>query len=117
MGGPSRESYRAAEEARRKRRAALRTRDGVVDLAELRAAMKAAEYLRTTHGGAPLLLGVRVVVAADVGFELEVALVQDDPRLRLCLPCAVNEVPVRVMVRNPERGAPSVSAPPVPSKP
>ncbi len=115
MGGPSLESYRAAEEAKRKRRAALRTRDGVVDLAELRAAQKAAEFLRSTIGSAPLFLGVRVVVAPEVGFELEVKLAREDRPLRRCLPCSVNDVPVRVVVRNPERAA-HVSAPPLPSE-
>jgi hypothetical protein len=117
MGGPSRESHRAAEEAKKKRIAALRTRDGVVDLAELRAAQKAAEYLRTALGQLSLVLGVRVVVAAEVGFELVMTLARDDRRVRVCLPSAVNDIPVRVEVRNPDRPAANVSAPRVPSDP
>ena len=117
MGGPSLESHRAAEEAKKKRIAALRTRDGVVDLAELRAAQKAAEYLRTALGPLSLVLGVRVVVAAEVGFELVMTLARDDRRVRVCLPSAVNDIPVRVEVRNPDRPAANVSAPRVPSDP
>lgn len=117
MGGPSRESYLAAEKRRKERRDALRTRDGVIDLAELRAAQKAADFLRTTHGQAPFLLGVRVVVAPEVGFEIEVILARDDRRLRVCLPSSVNEIPVRVVVRNADRSAAPVSAPSLPSEP
>jgi hypothetical protein len=40
MGGPSRAGYREAEKRRRARRDALRTRGGVVDLAEWRAALR-----------------------------------------------------------------------------
>jgi hypothetical protein len=117
MGGPSLESYRAAEAARKKRLAAMRTRGGIVDLAEWRAARRAAEFLQSTHGRLPLLLGIRVVVSRDVGFELEVTLVRDDPAVRVCLPSAVNDVPVRIVVRNPARSSAAVSAPPVRSEP
>ncbi len=117
MGGPSLESYRAADAARKKRLAAMRTRDGVVDLAEGRAARRAAEFLKSTYGGLTLLLGIRAVVSKGVGFELEVTLVQDDPSIRICLPTAVNDVPVRVLVRNPARSSPLVSAPAVPPEP
>jgi hypothetical protein len=117
MGGPSRESWLRSEEARKRRIAALRTRDGVVDLAELRAAQKAAEFLRTTLGQFSLVLGVRVVVAAEVGFELVVTLARDDRRVRVCLPSAVNDIPVRIEVRNPGRSPASVSAPCVSSDP
>ncbi len=113
MGGPSLESHRAAEERRKARLAAMRTRDGVVDLAELRAARHAADFLRSTHGDLPLLLGIRVFVAKSIGFELEVTLVRNDPMVRRCIPTAVNEVPVRIVVRNPERPRGTVSAPPV----
>lgn len=106
MGGPSLESYRAAEAARKKRLAAMRTRGGIVDLAEWRAARRTAEFLQATHERLPLLLGIRVVVSRDVGFELEVTLVWDDPTVRVCLPSAVDDIPVRVVVRNPARSSP-----------
>ncbi len=117
MGGPSLESQRAAEERRKARLAAMRTRNGVVDLAEWRAARHAADFLRSTHGDLPLFLGIRVLVSRSVGFELEVTLVRDDPMVRRCIPTAVNEVPVRIVVRNPERPPGAVSAPRVPSEP
>jgi hypothetical protein len=116
MGGPSVESYRAAEAARKKRLAAMRTRDGVVDLAEWRDARRAAEFLESTHGRLPLLLAIRLLASRSVGFELEVTLVRDDPSVRVCIPSAVNDVPVRIVVRNPVRTSSSVSAPPVPSE-
>lgn len=117
MGGPSRESWLKAEEARKKRLAALRTRDGVVDLGEWRTALRAAEFLRLTHGAVPLLLDVRLVVARDAGFEVVVRLVREDTMLRRCLPRSVNDVPVRVEVTNPGSGAGPVSAPGLPSEP
>lgn len=117
MGGPTEESYRAAEERRKARLAAMRTRDGVLDLAEWRAARHAADFLQSTHGDLALLLGVRVLVSRNVGFELEVTLVRDDPMVRRCIPSAVNDVPVRIVVRNPDRSPSSVSAPPVRSEP
>lgn len=102
--GPSVEAYRAAAaaeaEALRRRIAALRTRDGVVDLAELREALRTADFLRATCGRLPLLIGVRVVVAAEVGIELEVTIARDDDLTRRCLPTRVNDVPVRVVVRS-----------------
>ncbi len=101
MGGPSLESYRAAKAREEQRLAAMRTRDGVVDLSEWRAALSAVEFLRSTHGQVPAVLGIRLRVARDVGFELEVTLVRDDEMLRRCLPNSVNYVPVRIVVRNP----------------
>ncbi|HET9553235.1 MAG TPA: hypothetical protein VFP50_09730 [Anaeromyxobacteraceae bacterium] len=99
MGGPNVEAYRRAAEQERRRIAALRTRDGVIDLAELRAARVAADFLRGTYGRLPLLVGIRVVLAAQVGFELEVAIAREDHLTRVGLPTAVNHVPVRVVVR------------------
>ena len=113
MGGPTIESYRAAEAARKKRLAAMRTRDGVVDLAEWREARRAAGFLESTHGDLPLFLSIRVLLAESVGFELEVTLARDDRAVRVCIPSAVNDVPVRIVVRNPDRSSPAVSAPPV----
>lgn len=109
MGGPSLESSRAAEEARRNRLASLRTRDGVVDLDEWRAALRAAKFLQSLHGRLPVLLGIRVLVSRSVGFELEVTIVRDDPMVRRCIPTAVNDVPVRVVARNPGHSSPSPS--------
>lgn len=117
MGCPTIESYRAAEAARKKRFAAVRTRDGVVDLTEWCEARHAAGFLESTHGNLPLLLRIRVLVAESVGFEIEVTLAQDDRGVRVCIPSAVNDVPVRIVVRNPGRSSPAVSAPPVPSEP
>jgi hypothetical protein len=115
MGGPSRESWLRSEEARKKRLKAMRTRAGVVDLAEWRAALRAAEFLRSTHGGLPMVLDVRLLTASEVGFEVVVKLVRDDVMLRRCLPRSVNDVPVRVEVVNPGAGERSVSAPDLPS--
>lgn len=117
MGGPSRESYRAAEAARKKRLDALRTRDGVVDLAEWRAALPAVDFLRSMYGRLPLVLEVRLVPSSAVGFEVVVTLASEDRQVRVCLPSAVNDVPVRIEVRNPGRRSPPVSAPSVPSEP
>jgi hypothetical protein len=117
MGGPSRESYRAAEAARQKRLDAMRTRDGVVDLAEWRAALPAMEFVRSTFGRFPLLLDVRLLPSRSVGFEVVVTLARDAREIRVCLPRAVNDVPVRIVVRNPERRSRPVSAPIVPSEP
>ncbi|BDG02876.1 hypothetical protein [Anaeromyxobacter oryzae] len=100
MGRPSRESYLAAE----KRRRALRTRDGIVDLAEWRAALPAVAGLERLLHDPPWLEGVRLAPAAKVGFELRVTILSDSAEARACLPTAVNEVPVRVIVRNPGVG-------------
>jgi hypothetical protein len=99
------------------RLAAMRTRDGVVDLAELREARRTAEFLRSSVGKLPLFHDVRVVLAAEDGFELEVSLLRESRQVRVCLPSSVNDVPVRVVVRNPELSAGSVSAPVLPSEP
>jgi hypothetical protein len=100
MGGPNAESYRKMREAQAARRAALRTRDGVVDLSEYRDARKAAQALRGMLHEPTWLLGVSVVVAAEVGLEIIVDILREDEMLRRCLPSSVNEVPVRVVVRN-----------------
>jgi hypothetical protein len=88
-----------------------------MDLAEWRAARHAAESRQSTDGRFPLLLGNRVFVSRDVGFELELTLVSENPTVRVCLLSAVNDVPVRIVVRDRFRSSPAVSAPPVPSEP
>lgn len=100
MGGPNRESYLAAQKRAQERRDGLRTRGGVVDLAEWRVALKAARAFRKTYGGAPWFLEARIAPAPDVGFELLVILVTNLPE-GYVLPTAVSEVPVRAIVRNP----------------
>jgi hypothetical protein len=100
MGGPSAESWRKSEEARLLRRAALRTRYGVVDLSEYRGAVQAAQVLRGMLHEPPWLLGVSAVVAADVGLEIVVTILREHEMLRRCLPSSVNDVPVRVVVKN-----------------
>ncbi len=97
MGGPSRESYLAAKKRRQERLDALRTRGGVVDLAEWRKALGAASGLERLLHDPPWLLSVRLTTAEDVGFELRVTLLWDSPQARMCLPTAVDEVPVRVL--------------------
>ncbi len=103
MGGPSRESYLAAAEAKRRRLEAMRTRDGIVDLAEWRAAARTVRWAEATFGTVPSFLGARIAVAASVGFELHLVLLRNDPQLRLCLPSCVNDIPVVVDVRNATR--------------
>jgi hypothetical protein len=110
MGGPSRESYRAAEAARKKRLDAMRTRDGIVDLEEFRVAQRTALWLEQLVGSSPSFLSARLVPAPTAGFELRLTLVRDDPDLRLCLPSSVDDVPVRVIARNAGRPSASVSA-------
>jgi len=100
MGGPSRESYQAAAKARCRRLAAMRTRDGVVALAEWRIAARAARWIEATFGTAPSFLGVRIGLAKEVGFELHIHLLQEDEQLRMCLPSSVDDVPLVVHVRN-----------------
>jgi hypothetical protein len=111
MGGPSRASYLAAEKRKAARRAAMRTRDGVVDLAEWRAALPCVAAIERLLQGSLWFLGARIAPADDVGFELRVTLLQDSEQARMCLPTAVNDVPVRVAVRNPSSGG-SAKAPP-----
>jgi hypothetical protein len=92
----NREAYQRAEEARAERRRRLRTRDGVVDLSEWREAKRAERFARETFGGISWVSSICVALAEDVGFAMEVVLVQDSPTFRRCLPSAVNEIPVRV---------------------
>jgi hypothetical protein len=89
-----------AEAAREQRRATLRTRDGVVDLAEWRVARKAAAALDELLGHPAWLLEARVVPASELGFELRVTVLIDDPVVLACLPTWVNDVPLRVTARN-----------------
>jgi hypothetical protein len=100
MGGPSRESYLAAKARQQARLDALRTRAGVVDLAEWRTALRTVAALERLLHDPPWLLGVRLAPADDVGFELRVTLLWDSPQARMCLPRAIDDVPVRVRVRN-----------------
>lgn len=106
MGGPTLESYRAAEAAWEARRAAMRTRDGVVDLEEWREAMNAAHWVAKAFRDVPWFLRVRPAPAGTVGFELELTILQHDTAALMCLPSRVNDIPVRVVVRNPGRPAP-----------
>jgi hypothetical protein len=101
MGGPSRESYLAAQKRKQERLDALRTRDGVVDLAEWRSALRAAAGLQNLLHDPPWLGGVRLAPAPEVGFELRVTMLWESHQARMCLPSSVDDVPVRVMVLNP----------------
>jgi hypothetical protein len=101
MGGPSRAGSREAEKRRRARRDALRTRDGVVDLAEWRAALRTVSAVEGLLHAPPWLKSVQLAPAADVGFELRVTMLWDSADARMCLPASVDGVPVRVLVRNP----------------
>jgi hypothetical protein len=77
MGGPSRAGYREAEKRSRARRDALRTRDGVVDLTEWRAALRTVVAVEGLLHGPPWLKSVQLAPAADVGFELRVTMLWD----------------------------------------
>lgn len=106
MDGPGVEAYDAAA-ARERRRASMRTRDGVVDLAEWRVARKAAAALAELLDHAAWLLEARVVPSSTVGFELHATVLVYEPALLACIPSHVNDVPVRVVARNapqPPRG-------------
>jgi hypothetical protein len=100
MGGPSRESYRRAEERKQARLAALRTRDGVVDLAEWRKVLPVQAWLEGHVGDFPAVLRVRLAPAPHVGFVVRVVLVTDSEAVRMALPTAVDDVPVEVVVLN-----------------
>lgn len=104
MGGPSRESYLAAQKRKAARLAAMRTRGGVVGLAEWRAALPCVAAIERLLHGPPWLLAVRLAPAGDVGFELRVTLLWDAEEARMCLPKSVNDVPVHVVVRNARTG-------------
>jgi hypothetical protein len=71
-----------------------------VDLAEYCAALRAADAIRGLLHEPPWLLGVSLVVAKDVGFEIVVTIIREDEMARRCLPRSVNEVPVRIVARN-----------------
>src|SRR5512143_1819228 len=104
MGGPSRESYLAAQKQRQDRLDALRTRGGVVDLIEWRIALRAVAGLERLLGDPPWLVGVRLAAAREVGFELVVTLLRETPQARMCLPSHVDDIPVRIVVRNATTG-------------
>jgi hypothetical protein len=101
MGGPSRAAYREAEKRRRARRDALRTRGGVVDLTEWRAALRTVAAVEGLLHEPPWLKSVQLAPAADVGCDLRVTMLWDSAEARMCLPASVDGVPVRVLVRNP----------------
>ncbi len=101
MGGPTRESCKAAEKARARRRAALRSSPGLVDLREWRAARDALRALDRFVAWSSWVLSTSVVPGADGKLELRVTLLQDSREVRMCLPSAVNEIPVQIVVRNP----------------
>ena len=101
MGGPSKESYLAAQRREQARWDALRTRDGLVDLAEWRAALHTVPGLEKLLGNPPWLEHVRLAPASEVGFELLVTMLWYAHEGHMCLPSSVDEVPVRVIVRNP----------------
>jgi hypothetical protein len=105
MGGPSRESYLAAQKRKQERLDALRTRGGVVDLAEWRKALRTVDGLERLLHAPPWLGAVRLAAAPDVGFELRVTLLWDSAQARMCLPRSVDDVPVRVLVLNPGAAA------------
>ncbi len=96
--------YLDSEAAREARLAAMRTRDGVIDLAEWRVARKAAAAFAEIVNHAPWLLDARVVPASTVGFELHVTLLVDDPLILACLPTHVNDVPVRIVAKHAGAG-------------
>ncbi len=104
MGGRNRESNLAAQKRRQERLDALRTRGGVVDLVEWRIALRAVAGLERLLCDPPWLLGVRLAPAREVGFELVVTLLRDTQQARMCLPSHVNEIPVRIVVRNAAAG-------------
>lgn len=97
---------RAEEERRRERLAALRTRDGVVDLEEWREARRAAAFLASLYYAPPWLAGIGVGLAPDVGCELRVTISIDTPLIRRCVPTTVNDIPVRVVVGKASGSAP-----------
>ncbi len=101
MVGPSRESVLAAQKRLQERRDALRTRDGVVDLEEWRAARRAVAGLVALLRDPPWLVGVRLAPAEDVGVEVRVTMLWDSPEGRLRLPASLDDIPVRVVVLNP----------------
>ena len=105
MGGPSRESYLAAKKRKQERLDALRTRGGVVDLGEWRKTLRTVSGLERLLQNPTWLGAVRLAAADDVGFELRVRLLWDSPQARMCLPTAVDDVPVRILVLNPGSAA------------
>lgn len=95
-----REAYLADKARKEARRAALRTRDGVIDLTEWRAAAQAKHALEKLMGWADWLLEVRVAASKAIGCELVATLLWDAEQARVSMPSAVDDVPVRVEIRN-----------------
>jgi hypothetical protein len=93
MGGPSTESYLEVQKGRPARRDALRTRGGVVALAEWRGARRAVTALLGLLHDPPWLLDMRLAPAADAGLELSVTMLWDDAQGRMFLPTSVDEIP------------------------
>jgi hypothetical protein len=87
------------------RRAALRTRDGVVALDEWREALKAKQGLEKLLGNPEWLLGIRLAPSPTVGVRLVVTFLWDSAQARMCVPCSVNDVEVVEEVRNAGRRA------------
>jgi hypothetical protein len=100
MGGPSREAYLADKARQEARRAALRTRDGVVALDEWRDALEAKQCLEKLLGCPDWLLGIRVTPSPTVGVQLVVTFLWDSAQGHMCVPSAVDDVEVRVELRN-----------------
>jgi hypothetical protein len=98
MGGPSGESHLAAQKRRQERLDALRTRGGIVDLAEwLKALPPTVNCLERLLHESPWLLGVGLAAANDVGFELA-SRSCGTRRKRAC--AFRRHVPVRIVVRD-----------------
>lgn len=110
MGGPTAGSYRASEEARQRRLAARRTRDGVVDLAEWRHAWRAARGLRVLLCDPPWLLDARVAVTRPVGLEIVMRVTRADRDVLVCIPSSMDDVPVRVVAASRGRAGPAGEA-------
>lgn len=100
MGGPNREAYLADKARKEARRAALRTRDGVVALDEWREALRAKRCLEELLGSPEWLLGIRVAPSPTVGVRLVVTFLWNSAQGHMCLPSAVNDVEVVEKVRN-----------------
>ena len=103
MGGPSRESYLAHLERQRAKLDALRTREGVVDLAEWKALEpKVRAWAERFLAGEPWFLGVRLAPAPDVGFVIVVR--ASFPPPSSWLHSTLEAFPFRFEVVNPGAG-------------
>ncbi len=100
VGGPSREAYLADKARKEARRAALRTRDGVVAMDEWQEALRAKQCLEKLLGNPDWLLGVRAAASPTVGVRLVVTFLWDSAQGHICVPSAVDDVEVVEEVRN-----------------